>query len=416
MNVVVLNTGTELLLGHVLNTHLTYIAREIFPLGLRVDRQLTVSDGPAIGEALAAVSAQADIVFVTGGLGPTTDDITREAAAGLLKLPLRQNPEIAAAITHRLRTRGFPMTDRILRQAQVPEGAIVLTNAYGTAPGLYLEARAGATPHLFLLPGPPRELQPMFQASVLPILRRIAPQGEGVKSRTFRLACVGESVVEAAVGPQLLALPGVELGYCARLGEVDVRAIGPESTLDAADEIIRSAFPLLLFTTDDEELEAAVVRMLRARNATVAVAESCTGGYLAHRLTNVPGASAVFLAGFVTYANEAKISALGVEEGVIATAGAVSEEVARAMAIGTLRKTGAAFALATTGIAGPEGGTEAKPVGTVFIALAAASGRAAVLHRRFQAERPAFKHLTTQTALQMLREHLLAEGEPAPTA
>lgn len=292
----------------------------------------------------------------------------------------------------------------------------MLPNANGTAPGLYLEARVGATPHLFLLPGPPRELQPMFQASVLPILRRIAPQREGMKSRTFRLACVGESVVEAAVGPQLLALPGVELGYCARLGEVDVRVIGPEPALGAADQIIRNAFPLVLFTTDDEELEAVVVRMLRARNATVAVAESCTGGYLAHRLTNVPGASVVFLAGFVTYANEAKISALGVEEGLIATAGAVSEEVARAMAIGVLRKTGASFALATTGIAGPDGGSEAKPVGTVFIALASASGHAAVLHRRFQAERPAFKHLTTQTALQMLREHLLAEEEPAVTA
>lgn len=415
MNVAVLNTGSELLLGHVLNTHLTYIAREIFPLGLRIDRQLTVPDGPAIAEALAALSTKADIIFITGGLGPTTDDLTREAAAGLLELPLREDAALAASITERVRSRGFPMTDRILRQAQVPEGAIVLPNPNGTAPGLYLEARGAGAPHLFLLPGPPRELQPIFQASVLPVLRRIAPLREGMEIRTFRLACVGESVVEAAVGPQLLALPEVELGYCARMGEVDVRVIGPEATLAAADGIIRNAFPLLLFTTSDEDLEAAVIGMLRERNATMAVAESCTGGLLAHRLTNVPGASAVFLAGFVTYANEAKIATLGVEEGLIAKAGAVSAEVARAMAAGALRQSGADFALATTGIAGPDGGSEAKPVGTVFIALASAMGHSAVLRRRFQAERQAFKHLTTQTALQMLREHLLAE-EPAPTA
>lgn len=410
MRVIVLNTGSELLLGHVLNTHLTYVARAIFPLGLRVDRQLTVPDGLAIGETLAAISSQADIVFVTGGLGPTTDDITREAAAELLNLRLQQDPEVAAAITHRVRSRGFPMTDRILRQAEVPEGATVLPNANGTAPGLYLAARNGAdaTPHLFLLPGPPRELQPMFETLVVPILRTIAPLREGMRCRVFRLACVGESVVEEAVGRQLLALPQVELGYCARMGEVDVRVIGPESGLAAAGKIIRDAFPLLLFSTDEEDLEATVVAMLRKRRASVAVAESCTGGYLAHRLTNVPGASAVFLAGYVTYADETKVAALGIEERLLAEFGAVSEEVARAMAVGALRQTNATYGLATTGIAGPDGGSKGKPVGTVFIAFAAASGETTVLHRRFQVERAAFKHLATQTALQMLRERLLA--------
>ncbi len=410
MNVVVLNTGSELLLGQVLNTHLTYIAREIFPLGLRVERQVTVPDGPAIAEALAALSPAADIIFVTGGLGPTTDDITREAAAELLQVTLRRDPAVAETITERLRSRGFPMTDRILRQADVPEGAKVLPNANGTAPGLYLAARADATPHLFLLPGPPRELQPMFQASVLPILRELAPLRAGTECRTFRLACIGESVVEAKVGEELLALPGVELGYCARMGEVDVRVIGSEATVDAAEQIIRGAFPLLFFTKEDEELEATVVRMLRERGARLVVAESCTGGHLGDRLTNVPGASEIFVAGLVTYANEAKIAVLGVDEQLIGQFGAVSEEVARAMAVGALAQTGATHALATTGIAGPGGGSEAKPVGTVFLALASASGETTVLHRRFQAERQAFKHLATQHALQMLREHLLAEA------
>ncbi|MEO5721968.1 MAG: CinA family nicotinamide mononucleotide deamidase-related protein [Chthoniobacterales bacterium] len=414
MRVVVLNTGSELLLGHVLNTHLTYIAREIFPLGLRVEQQLTVPDGPAIGEALATLASAADIIFITGGLGPTTDDITREAAAELLQLPLRRDLEVEATITDRLRIRGFPMTDRILRQADVPEGAVVLPNANGTAPGLYLAARygAGATPHLYLLPGPPRELQPMFQTSVLPILRKIAPRREGIECRTFRLACVGESVAEEAIGPRLLALPGVELGYCARMGEVDVRVIGTEPSLQTAEEIIREAFPLLLFTKDDEDLEETVVRMLGQHHATLVVAESCTGGYLAHRVTNVPGASAIFLAGFVTYSDEAKMTALGVEEKLIAEFGAVSSEVARAMATGALKKTNATHSLATTGVAGPAGGSEGKPVGTVFIALASASGEIQVLRRRFLAERQAFKHLTSQHALQMLREHLLAAVSP----
>lgn len=415
MRVVVLNTGSELLLGHVLNTHLTFIAREIFPLGLRVERQVTVPDGPAIGEALAAASVHADVIFVTGGLGPTTDDITREAAAELLKLPLLQDPAVAAAITERLRSRGLPMTGRILRQADVPEGASVLPNANGTAPGLYLAGRNGSqrTPHLFLLPGPPRELQPMFRTSVLPILESFVPKREGMLCQTFRLAGVGESMVEAAVGERLLALPEGEIGYCARLGEVDVRVIGPQSTIDSAEALIREAFPLQLFSNDEEELEGAVVRLLRDRNASLAVAESCTGGYLAHRVTNVPGASAVFLAGFVTYANEMKTAALGVPESLLAEFGAVSAEVAAAMADGALRKTNSTYALASTGIAGPDGGSEAKPVGTVYLALASASGQSKVLRRRFQAEREAFKHLATQAALQLLREEILAESAGA---
>lgn len=291
----------------------------------------------------------------------------------------------------------------------------MLLNANGTAPGLYLAGRTGSerTPHLFLLPGPPRELQPMFRTSVLPILQTIAPKFDGMACQTFRLAGVGESVVEAAVGERLLALPESEIGYCARLGEVDVRVIGPQATIDSAEALIREAFPTQFFTKDDEELEDAVVRMLRDRHASLAVAESCTGGYLAHRVTNVPGASAVFRAGFVTYANEMKTAAVDVPESLLAEFGAVSAEVAAAMAGGALRKANATYALATTGIAGPGGGSEEKPVGTVYLAFASASGQTKVLRRRFQAERQAFKHLATQAALQLLREQILAESADA---
>ena len=412
MRVVVINTGTELLLGAVLNTHLKFIAQAIFPVGLRVARQITVPDGPAIGDTLAAEFPTADIIFVTGGLGPTTDDITRESVAELLGLPLRNDPVVAEAITTRLRMRGYPMTDRILRQANVPEGAVVLENKNGTAPGLYLAGQRSEerrTPHLFLLPGPPRELQPIFAESVIPILRGIAPTSGDVDCRTFRLAGVGESMVEAKIGPQLLALPKVELGYCARLGEVDVRVLGPAATLDAAETIVREAFADSVFTeTTDERLEDVVVQSLVQTLQTVATAESCTGGLLANRITNVPGASAVFLAGYVTYANEAKVAMLGVPESLIAAQGAVSEHVARAMADGALERSRATFALSTTGIAGPSGGSPEKPVGTVFLALASVGRETVVQRRNFLSDRESFKQLATQAALEMLRQRLLA--------
>ena len=405
MRVVVINTGTELLLGHVLNTHLQYIAREIFPLGLRVDRQLTIPDGEAIQDALREAFETAEVVFVTGGLGPTSDDITRDATAQLLGLPLRRNPDVASAITTRLRTRGFAVTEAVLRQADVPDGAIVLPNANGTAPGLYLQA-AGKRPHVFLLPGPPRELYPMFEESVVPTLRHITPGG-AVGSRTLSLACVGESVVEAAIGAEILALGNVELGYCARAGEVDVRVLGAQTVLDQAETLIRRAFPDAVFTSSAESLEEVVVRLLTTRKETLASAESCTGGYLAHRVTNVPGSSAVFLAGYVTYANEAKAGAVGVDPLLIEEHGAVSDEVARAMAEGARQNTNADYAVATTGIAGPGGGSEEKPVGTVYIALASAAGETLVQRTRFLTDRETFKQMATQTALDMLRRRVL---------
>jgi len=223
MRVVVINTGTELLLGDVLNTHLRFIAREIFPLGLRIERQVTVPDGEAIRNAIAESLGAAEIVFITGGLGPTTDDITREITADLFGLKLEHDPAILSAIQERAARRGFRLTDRVARQADVPAGATVLPNEHGSAPGLYLPADETASrPHLFLLPGPPRELHPMFRGFVLPLLRKIAPPNLGKDCRMFRIAGMGESLVEEAVGAQLLELPRIELGYCARPGEMDL--------------------------------------------------------------------------------------------------------------------------------------------------------------------------------------------------
>jgi competence/damage-inducible protein CinA-like protein len=395
----------------VLNSHLSFIAREIFSLGLRIDRQLAVPDGPAIRAALAEASERADIVFVTGGLGPTTDDLTREITAEFLGLELKHDPEVMAAIASRAARRGFRLTERTSRQAEVPRGATVLPNENGSAPGLYLAANASAgkrSPHLFLLPGPPRELQPMFRSSVLPILREIVPPESATDRRTYRIAGMGESLVEEAIGERLLEITGIELGYCARPGEVDLRIIGEQSVLDRADAIITAGLGASVFSSDGASLEEAVVKLLTDREQTLAVAESCTGGFLAHRITNVPGASAVLLAGYVTYANKAKERTLGVDPGLISAHGAVSENVAQAMAEGARRQANATFALATTGIAGPGGGTDEKPVGTVFVALAAEGTRTMIKDFRFPDDRPTFKELATQAALEMLRRRLLA--------
>ncbi|MGI8432582.1 MAG: CinA family nicotinamide mononucleotide deamidase-related protein [Chthoniobacterales bacterium] len=408
MRVVVINTGTELLLGDVLNTHLTFIAREIFGHGLRVDRQITVPDGVPIREALEENFASAEIIFVTGGLGPTTDDVTREIVAEMLGLELVFDAELGSTITRRLERRGIRLTDRILRQAMVPQGAGVLPNDNGTAPGLYLAARemsAGKSPHLFLLPGPPRELQPMFSASVVPILQRIVLPDRPFAYRGYRIVGMGESYVEEAVGAELLALPGLELGYCARMGEVDLRVIASPEVLVLADAIVRGKLAASIFSTSSENLEAVIVRQLAARKETLAVAESCTGGFLAHRLTNVPGASEVFLVGYITYANEAKIATLGVPAEAIAQNGAVSEAVARAMAEGAREKSGATYALATTGVAGPGGGSAAKPVGTAYLALAG-GGESLVRSLFFPTDRETFKQLAAQNALNLLRGRL----------
>ena len=403
MNVELINTGTEILLGSVLNTHVATLAVGLFPLGLRIERQVTVPDGDAIREALVVAMARSEIVIVTGGLGPTTDDITREITAELLGRPLRHSDEIMGVIAARFALRGLALTERIARQAQVPEGATVLPNDNGTAPGLYLSSETGGrTVHVFLLPGPPRELKPMFEASVLPILRRIIPNGAVNQCRVYHVLNMGESNVEALVGEALLAIPGLELGYCARPGEVDLRCIGPAAALEAAEKIVAAALGKSIVTRDGRNVEQAVVEALVRRAETLATAESCTGGGLANRVTNISGASAVFLAGYVTYANEAKTRDLGVDATLIAEHGAVSPEVAAAMAEGALRRAGTDWALATTGIAGPSGGTPTKPVGTVCIALARRDGPTSVEQHRFFRDREVFKDLAARTALTLL--------------
>lgn len=412
MRVVLLNTGTELLAGDVHDTHLAFIAREIFAVGLRIEERRTVGDGAVIGETLKELFPRADIIFVTGGLGPTSDDITRDVTADLLGLKLQENAELLASLKERLRIRGIRWVPSIARQAQVPEGAQILPNENGSASGLYLRADINSkfiSPHIFLLPGPPRELQPMFRVSAMPILSSLLKEPPSVNRRFYKIAVMGESVIEEKIGKEILAIPGVELGYCARPGEVDVRIIGERTALDKADKIVREQLGAVIFTDDDTNLEEVLVRMLTQRQETLAIAESCTGGLLANRITNVSGSSKVLLAGYVTYANEGKMDILSVDPEVLKQHGAVSEEVARGMAEGARRRAKTTYGLSTTGIAGPEGGSKEKPVGTVYVALATEK-ETKIRKLFFPSDRETFKQLVAQVAFEMLRRQLIQKS------
>lgn len=413
MRVELINTGTELLLGSTVNTHLSWLGENLFPLGLRIARQLAIPDGDIIREALLETLGRADIVIVTGGLGPTSDDITRELTAALLGLPLHEDAQVLAHIHAYLILRKREMNPHTRRQIMVPDGATVLHNEFGTAPGLYFKpqpvaAAGGAlSPHIILLPGPPRELKPMFTNQVVPILQSITGASAARRMGNFKLAGLGETQVSTTVEEPLLSLGDIELGYCARPGEVIVRVIGTREQIAAAETIIAAAFPENYFTSKDVPIENVVVDLLTRMGQWVSVAESCTGGCVAHRITNVPGASSILNRSFVTYANEAKTELLGVPAELLAAHGAVSREVAAAMAAGCLAASGADHALALTGIAGPGGGSEAKPVGTVYIALVSKAHPQPVVERHvFRMEREGFKNMAAQTALDLLRRRL----------
>ena len=409
MRVVVLNTGTELLLGDVQDVHLAFIAREILALGLRINERRTVPDGQAIRDNLSELFGRSEILFVTGGLGPTSDDITREIVANVIGLKLRTNSELLASLRQRLGARGIKWTSSIARQAEVPAGAQVLRNENGSASGLYLKANINPvirSPHVFVLPGPPRELQPMFRAFVTPILRSIVQVPASIEKRLYKIACLGESTIEQTIGDKVLAIPGIELGYCARPGEVDVRIVGEPDAVARADVIIKNGLGLSIFSTNEETLEEVIVKLLTSRKETLAIAESCTGGLLANRITNVPGASAVFLAGYVCYANQAKIDMLDVDPEFLEKQGAVSEPVARALAEHARMRALSTYALATTGIAGPTGGSPDKPVGTVYIALAT-TAETVVKKLFFPSDRETFKQIAAQAGFDLLRRKLI---------
>ncbi len=410
MKIEILNTGTELMLGKVVNTHGAWFGRELFKLGLRAQRQTCVPDGEAIREAIAESLTRCDVLLITGGLGPTTDDITREITAELLGLPLLLDESVVRHIEGIFAHHGRKPPPGNERQAMVPEGANVLDNPNGTAPGLHVPARPdGSSPHLFLLPGPPRELHPMFHDQVVPRLRSLLGDTALPTFLNFRIINVGESAIAEKIEQPLdalVGLGGLEVGYCARPGEVDVRLIGPSGLVATGAEIVRRAFPTEIATESEAELQEVVLDLLTARGETLSTAESCTGGLIASTLTDVPGASRAFLRGYVTYANEVKTDLLGVPPEMLAAHGAVSEPVARAMVEGCRHAAGTTHALSVTGIAGPDGGSEEKPVGTVFIGLASEGRETRVVRLRHPGDRPTVKMRTLRSALDLLRRRL----------
>ncbi|MBK1835655.1 competence/damage-inducible protein A [Roseibacillus ishigakijimensis] len=409
MRIEILNTGTELLLGSTLNTHGHWMGQELLKLGLRVQRQVTVPDGDAIRDAMAEAVMRCDALIVTGGLGPTSDDITREATAEVLGTEMIEDEQALRTMQQFFQARGYgEMPEGNRKQAQVPVGADVLPNGNGTAPGIYVPPRLGKASAcaIFLLPGPPGELRPMFREEVSPRLVALAGIENAGEAVELKFVGIGESSFADGVDAGLQAIPGLEFGYCARPGELDLRLIGGPEAIAEARAHVAEHFPTQ-YVSDGDSLEQVVVRELTEAGLTLTTAESCTGGLVASRLTDIPGSSAVLTHGFVTYANAAKISLLGVRESALAAHGAVSEEVCREMAEGALAASGADLAISVTGIAGPDGGSDGKPVGTVYLGLAQKGRETAVQRRNHPRGRRQFKDEVSQRALDMIRRRVV---------
>ncbi len=405
----ILSTGDELVTGRIADTNAQWIADRLFEVGIEVVCVLVVGDFPDRLEwAWRQALERADLVISTGGIGPTADDLTTETVARVLGVGLALDEPSAAAMRQFFATRGVdPMPANNLKQAMIPCGAVVLPNPLGTAPG-YRATYDGR--HLVVLPGVPREMKPMFEGSVLPWLRE-QHGGEVYLARTFQTFGISESALDELVAGVVDPQAG-RLSFRASFPEISVRLVvhGPPGEADARLAVLGERLHARLgeycYGEGAMTMEEATGRALREHFLTLALAESCTGGLIAHRVTNVPGSSAYFLGSIAAYANAAKQALLGVPADVLATHGAVSEATACAMALGARRAFDSALALATTGIAGPTGGTPDKPVGTVCFALASADGVRSVTYRLW-GTREWVKLLASQVALDMIRRHAL---------
>jgi nicotinamide-nucleotide amidase len=410
MKAEIIAVGSELLTPTRLDTNSLYLTEQLNRLGIEVARKVVVGDQrnqirDAFGEALGRV----ELVVSTGGLGPTEDDLTREAVAELLGRKLQRNDALLRDIEARFRRIGRQMPEVNARQAMVPEGAQVLENSHGTAPGLWMETDGHI---IILLPGPPPELKAVFSEQVEP---RLAKRTSGLRlfRRELRVAGMAESEVEQRIAPIYTRYTDAETTLLASPGEIQVHlrvwsrnATAAEKLLDEMVERIVLALGENVFTTKGESLEEVVARQLTLDGATIAVAESCTGGLLAERLTSIPGSSSYFLGGVVCYSNELKSAWVDVPAELIAAKGAVSVEVARALAQGIRQRSGSTLGLGVTGIAGPGGGSPEKPVGTVHIALAEPS-RSKEHSIRFAGDRDRIRWQASQTALDMIRRYFL---------
>jgi nicotinamide-nucleotide amidase len=417
MKAEIIAVGSELLTPDRLDTNSLYLTRSLNHLGVAISRKTIVGDErEALREAFRGALDRADLVISTGGLGPTLDDLTREAVSDLLGRKLHINEGVLRHIQARFRRLGRTMSENNKRQALVPEGATILENPAGTAPGLWLETEGRV---LILLPGPPAELQAIFTQHVESRLARLSG-GVRLHAREMRVAGMGESEVDQRAAPIYSTYTGVETTILAAPGEIQIHlrcwssdAAATKARLNEMVERLTLALGESVFTTTGESMEQTVSRELTRRQATIAAAESCTGGLLAERLTRVPGSSAYFRGGVVCYSNDLKTVWADVPPELIESQGAVSSAVAQALAAGIRRRTGATLGVGITGVAGPSGGSPEKPVGLVHIAIAdAASGAERAV--QLTGERDRIRWQASQLALDMVRRYLLHLPPGAP--
>jgi competence/damage-inducible protein CinA-like protein len=407
----ILSVGTELLLGQITDTNAAYLGRTLASLGIDLYYKSTVGDNEArVLDTLRRARERADLIITSGGLGPTEDDLTKECIAEVFEEELILDEPSAERLRAFFARRGVQMPARNIKQALIYRSGRMIENPNGTAPGALLEKEGKI---VISLPGPPNEMIPMVENHVVPfLLERLSGRRQHLVTRVFRLIGIGESAVEEKI-QDLIRGANPTLAPLAHTGEVHLRLAakapseeGAEDLLRPVEEELRRRLGRFIYGTDQTTLEEAIIRRLIERRMTVACAESCTGGLLGARLTSVPGSSAAFLGGILSYSNDAKVHLLGVNPAVLGEHGAVSAQVAEAMAQRVRERLGASIGVSITGIAGPEGGTQEKPVGLVYIGVAA-DRQVRTQENHFIGIREDIRRRSTQAALQMVREILI---------
>ncbi|SPE23683.1 CinA-like protein [Candidatus Sulfotelmatomonas gaucii] len=410
----IIAVGSEMLTPFRQDTNSLYVTEKLNELGVAVAFKTIVGDRRKdLVNAVRTALGRVDILIVMGGLGPTEDDLTREAAAEALSITLRRDATQVAALHARAASWRIPMPQNNLKQAEVLQGATLLPNLNGSAPGQWLDTTfEGYRKLIALLPGPPHECRPLFDAECVPRLREVVP-ARSIAVRTLKAAMIPESQADKLLAPIYTTYADVETTLLAHAGDLQITLICSKPTAEAAqrrvDELaerVEEALEDWLYSSQGDSLEQIVLYYLGLRQATLAVAESCTGGLIAERITSVPGASRAFVGGVVVYTDALKTSMAGVPEELIAKHGAVSAEVAKALADGIRARTGAVVGLGVTGIAGPTGATESKPVGLVHIAVSDAQGVDA-MERTFRGDRTRIREWAAQQALDLLRRRLM---------
>ncbi|MCR1839131.1 competence/damage-inducible protein A [Murimonas intestini] len=413
MIVELISVGTELLLGNIVNTNAAYLAEKCALLGLSMYHQSVVGDNEErLAETIKTAAGRSDVVILSGGLGPTKDDLTKEVAAKVMGYELVEDAHTKARIEEYFKNSQFKIiTDNNWKQALIPEGAIVVDNKNGTAPGLIMEKDGKS---VILLPGPPNELVPMFEQDIFPYLNKLQP--EIICSAMVKICGLGESYVETQIADLIENQTNPTIAPYAKTGEVHLRITAKAGDEKEAKKLIkpvvkelRNRFGSNIYTTDESKtLEEAIVDLLLEKQLTLTTAESCTGGMLAARLTNVPGVSEVFKQGLVTYSNRAKRKLLDVKKNTLKDCGAVSDKTAKEMAKNGAFITGSDICVSVTGIAGPDGGTEEKPVGLVYMACSY-NNKVTVKEFHFKGERSKVRESSVVNALTLVRECILAD-------